>query len=159
MHTAARSSQGVRQTLNDQRNPLLLSTKSWLKANDSSWGKRQWRRVQWEGLFAAPVGGKGMPPLPLRLIDWCCFYYFVRTSLVALLEALCARIFSFRCVNLLCFWFFFFCECVCKVSNKALLPPPSTRLLCLVVSIPLVCWLYMCACVRVPLYVHVKMCR
>ena len=24
-------------------------------------------------------------------IDWCCFYYFVRLSLVALLEALCAR--------------------------------------------------------------------
>jgi len=24
-------------------------------------------------------------------IDWCCFYYFVRNSLVALLEALCAR--------------------------------------------------------------------
>jgi len=23
--------------------------------------------------------------------DWCCFYYFVRNSLVALLEALCAR--------------------------------------------------------------------
>ena len=28
------------------------------------------------------------------VIDWCCFYYFVRNSLVALLEALCARIFS-----------------------------------------------------------------
>ena len=25
--------------------------------------------------------------------DWCCFYYFVRNSLVALLEALCARIY------------------------------------------------------------------
>jgi len=25
-------------------------------------------------------------------IDWCCFYYFVRNSLVALLEALCARV-------------------------------------------------------------------
>ena len=24
-------------------------------------------------------------------IDWCCFYYFLRNSLVALLEALCAR--------------------------------------------------------------------
>ena len=24
-------------------------------------------------------------------IDWCCFYYFVRNSLVSLLEALCAR--------------------------------------------------------------------
>ena len=28
------------------------------------------------------------------LIDWYCFYYFVRNSLVALLEAPCARIFS-----------------------------------------------------------------
>jgi len=27
----------------------------------------------------------------LLLIDWCCFYYFVRNSLVALLEALCVR--------------------------------------------------------------------
>ena len=27
------------------------------------------------------------------LIDWCCFYYFVRNSLVAVLEALCARIY------------------------------------------------------------------
>ena len=27
-------------------------------------------------------------------IDWCCCYYFVRNSLVALLEALCARLFS-----------------------------------------------------------------
>ena len=26
----------------------------------------------------------------ILLIDWCCFYYFVRNSLVALLEALCA---------------------------------------------------------------------
>jgi len=30
----------------------------------------------------------------MRQFDWCCFYYFVRNSLVALLEALCARIFS-----------------------------------------------------------------
>jgi len=28
-------------------------------------------------------------------IDWCCFYYFLRNSLVALLEALFARIFSY----------------------------------------------------------------
>jgi len=28
------------------------------------------------------------------MIDWCCFYYFVRNSLVALLEAPCARILS-----------------------------------------------------------------
>jgi len=31
--------------------------------------------------------------LAQSLIDWCCFSYFVRNSLVALLEALCARIF------------------------------------------------------------------
>jgi len=41
-------------------------------------------------------------------IDWCCFYYFVRNSLVALLEALCARIFSFRFVYIgFCLWFLF----------------------------------------------------
>jgi len=28
-------------------------------------------------------------------IDWCCFYYFVLNSLIALLEALCARILFF----------------------------------------------------------------
>ena len=27
----------------------------------------------------------------VRLIDWCCFYYFVKNSVVALLEVLCAR--------------------------------------------------------------------
>jgi len=30
----------------------------------------------------------------MYIFDRCCFYYFVRNSLVALLEALCARIFS-----------------------------------------------------------------
>ena len=35
--------------------------------------------------------------------------------------------------------FFFLCLCVCKVSNEAFLPPLSPRLLCLVVSISLVC--------------------
>ena len=78
------------------------------------------------------------------LFDWCCFYCFVRNSLVALLEASCARIFSSDS------WISVFSDiffCVCKVSNKAFLPPLSTRLLCLVVAIPLVCWLYMCACV------------
>jgi len=29
--------------------------------------------------------------------------------------------------------------CVCLVSKKAFLPPLSTRLLCLVVAIPLIC--------------------
>jgi len=32
--------------------------------------------------------------LEMYFIDWCCFYYFVRNSLVALLEALCALVFS-----------------------------------------------------------------
>ena len=67
---------------------------------------------------------------PLK-IDWCCFYYFARNSLVALLEALCARIFSFRFVNIgFCFWkiyvyiyiYIYICVCVCKVSNKAFSP-------------------------------------
>jgi len=106
-----------------------------------------------------------IPLVQLFFLIWCCLYYFVRNSLVALLEALCARIFSFRFVYIgFCFWniyiyIYILCVCVCKVSNKAFLPPLSTRLLCLVVSIPLVCWLYMFACVCVPLYVHVKMYR
>jgi len=38
-------------------------------------------------------------------IDWWWFHYCVRNSLVALLEALRARIFSFRFVNIgFCFW-------------------------------------------------------
>jgi len=44
--------------------------------------------------------------------DWCCFYYFVRNSLVALLEALCARIFFLRFVNIGFFLTFFFFVCV-----------------------------------------------
>ena len=32
-------------------------------------------------------------------IDWCCFYYFIRNSLVALLEALCARRHYFSYMN------------------------------------------------------------
>ena len=42
--------------------------------------------------------------------DWCCFYYFLRNSLVALLEALFARIFldlRYRCAE-----FFFFKACL-----------------------------------------------
>jgi len=38
------------------------------------------------------------PKFERLLIDWCCFYYFVRNGVVALLEALCARILSFRFV-------------------------------------------------------------
>ena len=94
----------------------------------------------------------------LWLIDWCCCYYFVKDSLVALLETLCVRIFFFSFVNIVFFscHFFFWCA---KSLTKAFLPPLLTRLLCLVVAIPLVCWLYMCACMCVPLYVHVKICR
>jgi len=44
--------------------------------------KRQCRQWMWQGL-----------------IDWCCFYYFVRNSLVALLEASCARNLFFRFVH------------------------------------------------------------
>ena len=88
--------------------------------------------------------------------DWCCFYCFLRNSLVALLEALFARIFldlRYRCAEI----FLFF---LLGLSPTKPLPPLlPTRLLCLVVAIPLVCWLYMCAYVCVPLYVHVKMCR
>jgi len=36
----------------------------------------------------------------MLFIDWCCSCYFVKNSLVALLEALCDRIFSFRFVNI-----------------------------------------------------------
>jgi len=43
--------------------------------------------------------------------------------------------------------------------TKVFLPPLSIGLLCVVVDIPLVCGLHTCACVCVPLYVHVKMCR
>ena len=53
--------------------------------------------------------------------------------------------------------FSLFCVCAILFLTKAFLPPLSTRLLCLVVVIPLACWLCICACVYVPLYVHVKM--
>jgi len=61
-------------------------------------------------------------------IDWCCFYYFVRNSPVALLEALCARIFSFRSVNIGFFLTFFFLLCV-----QGLLTKPSQPGSCRVV--------------------------
>ena len=38
--------------------------------------------------------------LNVKIIDWCCFYCFVRNSLVALLQALCARIFAVRFVDI-----------------------------------------------------------
>ena len=84
-----------------------------------------------------------------------------RQSLVALLQALCARIFFFQVRG---FFLTHFplpppasCVCARPLSlTEAFLPPLATRLLCLVVATPLVRWLYMCACVCVPLYMHVK---
>ena len=95
-------------------------------------------------------------PQIVTAFDWCWFCYFLRHSLIALLEALFARIFldlRYRCAE-----FFYFFRPGLSLT-KPLPPLLPTRLLCLVVAIPLVCWLYMCACVCVPLYVHVKMCR
>jgi len=60
------------------------------------------------------------PPWKLNThVDWCCFYYSVRNSLVALLEALCARVLFFRFVNIGFSWHFFFLFlflpcCMCK---------------------------------------------
>ena len=55
-------------------------------------------------------------------IDWCCFYYFVRNRLVALLEAVCARIFfqirEIDFADILFSSFFFFLVCKALVSNK-----------------------------------------
>ena len=44
-----------------------------------------------------------------QTVDWCCFYYFLRNSLVALLEALFARIFldlRYRCAEIYIYFFF-----------------------------------------------------
>ena len=62
-------------------------------------------------------------------IDWCCFYYFLRNSLVALLDALFARIFldlRYRCAEI---FFFIFLGLSLTKPLPPLLP---TRLLCLV---------------------------
>jgi len=66
-------------------------------------------------------GGNGVGKVEERgywggqdLIDWFCFYYFVRNGLVALLEAQCARIFFFRFVNIGFSWHF--CCFVCARS-------------------------------------------
>jgi len=61
-------------------------------------------RNLWNLKRVTPVAG---------LMDLFCFYYFVRNSLVALLEALCARIFSFIFVNIGFVPDIFFCVCVC----------------------------------------------
>ena len=87
------------------------------------------------------------PVCASTMLDWCCFYFFVRNSLVALLEFLCARIFSLDS------WISVFPDifflCVCMVSNKAFLPLLSTRLLCLVVAIhsSSVLIVHVCLCV------------
>ena len=91
--------------------------------------------------------------------DWCGFYYFVRNSLVALLAALCARIFFFRFVNICFSWHLFF---VCARSLTKPFFRPYQPGSCAWLSPFLLCadcTLYMCACVCVHLYVHVKMCR
>ena len=71
------------------------------------WREEQ-SRVDKTGCIQGPTSG-GMHCIsgtwtPL-MFDWCCFYFFVKNSLVALLEALCARICSFRFVYIgFCFW-------------------------------------------------------
>jgi len=60
--------------------------------------------------------------------DWCCFYYFVRNSLIALLEALCVRIFSWDSRISVFFWHFFACLfvlCVCARCLTKLFFCPS----------------------------------
>jgi len=89
-------------------------------------------------------------------IDWCCFYYVVRNSLVALLEALCARIFSwdswisifpdiFSC-------FFFLCVCARSLTKPFFRPSKpgscawlSPFLLCADCTCVLVC-VCLCMC-------------
>jgi len=56
-----------------------------------------------------------------RPIDWCCFCYFVRNSLVALLEALCA-------------------QCIIY-----------THIYVLILCAIYVCWIYVRLCIQVPL--------
>jgi len=64
------------------------------------------------------------------ILNWCCFYYFVRNILVVLLEALCGRIVFFRFVNIGFSWVLHFsCLCVCGLCplTKALLPLLSEK--------------------------------
>jgi len=121
------------------------------------------------------------------LIGWRCLHYFVRNSLVASLVfgwpqlglispiwswyilikrqqqqqlcwKLCVLKYFLRYEISVCWQFFLVCARPLSLT-KDFLPPISTRLLCLVVTILLVCWPYMCAYVCVPLYVFVKMCK
>jgi len=103
-----------------------------------------------EMYWLAGVGGRGCGRRDTSGGNcyWCCFYYFVRNSLVTLPEALCARILFFTFVNIGFSWHFFF---VCKafVSVKSLssgplnqIPVPACRHTCCVLLV-CVC-LYMC---------------
>ena len=67
-------------------------------------------------------------------IDWCCFHDFVRNSLVALLEAPCARIFSLDSWISGVFWFWCLQSCVSTIlkksdlSDKSLIKCPKMKL-------------------------------
>ena len=66
----------------------------------------------------------------MATIDWCCFYHFVTNCLVALLEALCSRIFFFGFMNIGCFLTLFsplFFVCKVFVSNKSLSSAPLNQ--------------------------------
>ena len=82
---------------------------------------------------------------PSALIDWCCFYYFLRNSLVALLEALFARNFldlRYRCAE---FLFFFARPFSYKIPSSASpdqAPVPGCRHSSCVLII------HVCLCVR-----------
>jgi len=145
---------------------FALKSQVWLDVGHGTMGGRRynWQKVNRSsfkmrnkmGFGNTRIGTRYGWVIPLWLM---LFSYLVKNSLVALLEALCARNISLDPWISVFFWHFSFpFFCVCKVSNTAFLQPLSTRLLCLGVAIPLVCWLYMCAWVCVPLYVHVKMC-
>ena len=56
------------------------------------------------------------------LIDWCCFYYLVRNSLVALLKALCAQMFSLDSWISVFFWDFFGFVCARSLTKPFFRP-------------------------------------
>ena len=87
-------------------------------------------------------------------IDWCCFYYFLRNSLVALLEALFARIF-FRFEISVCWIFFFFARPVSYKTPSSAPPdqapvPGCRHSFCvLIIHVCLCVRAYICACENV----------
>jgi len=90
----------------------------------------------------------------VELIDWCCFYYFVRNSLVALLEALCARISSLDSWISVFPEFFLLCVCARSLTKPFFRPSQpgscawlSTFLLCADCTCVLVC-VCLCMCMR-----------